>query len=157
MQLIRGESLCVALYHALAHLRHEDTLVLGRIGSHSAECHFGIVRTMLRGDDRFDRWMSAEAKAVMVERLISQLGYEPMTRRSRVPISGARVSGWEMETTFDGQRALAAALVLASGDNSDVEFLLEVLEGPLTDVHSPLARQGEASGARHVTRCRGIP
>jgi hypothetical protein len=37
--------------------------VPGRIGSHSVECNFGIVWAILRVDDQWARWLSAEVRA----------------------------------------------------------------------------------------------
>jgi hypothetical protein len=155
MQLFRSENLCVALYHALVNLSDEDILYLGRIGSHSVECHFGLVRSMLRGDDRLDRWYSAETKAVLVERLLSQLGQDPITRRSRVPISGVHVSGADREPSFHGALLVSAARSVAYGDEDSVGLLIGVLEGPLAHVQCPTPRQGVSSGSRPVERAFG--
>ena len=87
-QIRRGVNLCVAVFSILERFPDID-IALGRIGSHSLECHFGIVRAVLRHDDRFDRWLSAEAKAIMIGRFLSNLGVPDFRRRTRVAASGA--------------------------------------------------------------------
>jgi hypothetical protein len=120
MQRIRAMNLCLALFHAINSMDPETCLALGRLGSHSVETHFGMVRSMLRGDDSLSRWMSAEVKAAMTERLLAMLEEEPLTRRSRVPISGARVYVGEETPILDEEEAVAAARVFAEGDNEAV-------------------------------------
>jgi hypothetical protein len=101
------------------------------------------------GDERLDRWLSAEAKALMVVvGFLSQLGQDPITRRSHVPISGAQVSGDELVATFNAKGTTEAALAIANGNANAVAALLEVLEGPLAHAQCPTPRQGELSGAR---------
>jgi hypothetical protein len=90
-QIYRGCNLCLALFIALRYIRFEQ-LALGRVGSHSLECHFGMVRRILTGDDRWSRWLSAEAYAVLMEAFAVELGATIPKRRGRVPISGVIVS-----------------------------------------------------------------
>jgi hypothetical protein len=152
MQIIRSRNLCVALYHALTHIAPGTSLALGRIGSHAVECHFGMVRSMLRGDDRLDRWLSAEVKAIMVSRLLAQLGQDPITRRSRVPISGVRVASTDVAAAFDRAWLVDAVLALANGEDEGeaAAAILQVLEGPLGSAVGQAPRQGRGSGTRHV-------
>jgi hypothetical protein len=49
-------------------------LALNRIGSHSVECHFGITRSMLNGETRWDMFFSAQVKAVIIRRLCKGSG-----------------------------------------------------------------------------------
>jgi hypothetical protein len=50
---------------------------------------FGTVRAILRNDDRFDQWMSAEVKAILVARVIEDLDLPAFRRRTRTSFSGA--------------------------------------------------------------------
>jgi hypothetical protein len=59
-ELYGGANLCVVLNRVLASF--DDPLALGRIGPHPLECHFGVVREILRGDDQRARWQSAEVR-----------------------------------------------------------------------------------------------
>jgi hypothetical protein len=92
-QLNRAMNLCVGLFHAITDFR--AGLSLGRVGSHALECHFGAVRAVLRSDDRWDRWLSAEAHAILVQRFLDELGVPPVQRRSRAPVSGVVL--WETD------------------------------------------------------------
>jgi hypothetical protein len=60
-QLYRGASLCVVLHRVLT--RFDELRAQGRIGSHSLEGHFGVLRVILRGDDRWEQWLTAEVRA----------------------------------------------------------------------------------------------
>jgi hypothetical protein len=87
-QIRRGVNLCVAGVSILGRFPDID-IALGRIGSHSLECFFGIVCAVLRHDDRFDRWLSAEAKAIMIGRFLDKVGVPDFRRRTRVSASSA--------------------------------------------------------------------
>jgi hypothetical protein len=64
--------------------RFDEPLALGRIGSHSLECHFCIVRASLRGDDRGEQWLSAEMRAELVAEYIEDLDLPEDRRRARI-------------------------------------------------------------------------
>jgi hypothetical protein len=51
----------------------DGPLALGRIGSHSLECHFGMVRTILRRDDQWARWLAAEVRAALTAEYVHGL------------------------------------------------------------------------------------
>jgi hypothetical protein len=77
--LQRGCNLCVGLYWAITSLG--DFLALGRIGTHSLECHFGTTRSVLRGDTRWESFLSAQVDAMFVQRCLKELNLKPYIRR----------------------------------------------------------------------------
>jgi hypothetical protein len=85
-RLKRACNLCIALYYAIDHYG-EHGLILGRIGTHDCETHFGTIRAILRGHTRFDGWVSAEAFARMMDAFINDVG---LVRRPR---DGRTVAG----------------------------------------------------------------
>jgi hypothetical protein len=89
-QLYRGANLCVVLYRVLT--RIDEPLALGRIGSHSLECHFGIVRAILRGDDRWERWLSAEVRAELAAEYIQDLDLSRVSAEDAHPSRGRLLS-----------------------------------------------------------------
>jgi hypothetical protein len=155
MQRIRAMNLCLAVFHAIDSMDSDTCLALGRIGSHSVETHFGMVRSMFRGDDSFSHWVSAEVKAAMIERLLAVLEEEPLTRRARVPISGARVYACEESAATNAGEAVDAARDFAAGDSDAGARLLRVVESLLAQGDSQVPRQGLRSGALHVLRYLG--
>jgi hypothetical protein len=81
--LKRGCNLCVGVWWSLARWGCTEGffLALSRIGSHSCECHFGITRSMLSGDTRWNRFLSAQVTAALIHRILAQLGLSPYIRR----------------------------------------------------------------------------
>jgi hypothetical protein len=81
---VRACNLCVGLYWA-CDLWTEDgcayPLALGRIGSHSCECHFGMTRSMLRGDTRYQQFFWAQVRAVLVKTIMTTHHLDPYIRR----------------------------------------------------------------------------
>jgi hypothetical protein len=71
----RGANLCVALasiirnYAALG----IQFLAINRIGTHPVECQFGTTRGMLRGETRWERFLSAQVDAVVLGEIQEQL------------------------------------------------------------------------------------
>jgi hypothetical protein len=76
---IRSCNLCVGLYWAIQ--TFPDSLPLGRIGTHSVECHFGTTRSMLRGDTRWDQFLGREVDACLAQRFLKELDLKPYIRR----------------------------------------------------------------------------
>jgi hypothetical protein len=81
----RGCNLCIGLNWAIR--THPEFLALGRIGSHSLESHFGMTRSVLRGETRWLRFLSAEVDAILIQRLLVKLDMRSYIRRIRT-ISG---------------------------------------------------------------------
>jgi hypothetical protein len=63
-------NLCVALFYAIKNF----PLALGRLGAHSIECHFGIIRSVLRGQGQWRLWCGAEAFAALLREMKQRLG-----------------------------------------------------------------------------------
>jgi hypothetical protein len=139
MQMIRGMNLCVSLWRALHTPCPEGIrIALGRIGSHSLECHFGIVRSMLHGERRFDLWMCAEVRAELVSRYLDDLRIDPITRRSRVPTSGVRID----PNADEGAAAIGLDLAdsfeeYMKGDDGASEGLLAALDNLALECDAP--------------------
>jgi hypothetical protein len=94
--LMRAMNLCIALYHALTGLGRDaadspSLVALGRISSHRCEGHFGIVRSVLNCDDRWQQWLWAEVHAINVADFLLDLELHPITRRNRTSLSGVTV------------------------------------------------------------------
>jgi hypothetical protein len=81
MMCIRGCNLCVALYWALSNF--DAGLSLGRIGTHPVECLFGTTRSLLRGDTRWERFLWAEADAMLVRGIMREESLTSHIRRFR--------------------------------------------------------------------------
>jgi hypothetical protein len=133
-QLNRAMNLCVALQLTIE--LYPSRLALGRVGSHSLECHFGMVRAVLRADDRWDRWLSAEAHAILVQRFLDELGVPPMQRRSRSAISGVVLSDGDngllsLELTADA--AISIVEEWAAGDVGRFVRLFEKIDETLPE------------------------
>jgi hypothetical protein len=75
----RGCNLCIGLYWAIT--THPRDLALGRIGSHSVECHFGTTRSLLRNENRWQRFLSAEVDSLLVREILDELHLAPYIRR----------------------------------------------------------------------------
>jgi hypothetical protein len=86
--IVRTMNLCITLY--LEILEWVDSgcsydLALSRFGTHSIECHFGIVRSLMKGDSRLERFLSAQMKAVLVRHIMWEKkfpGYLPRFRNN---------------------------------------------------------------------------
>jgi hypothetical protein len=78
---------CIGLYWAITKYggRPDFELTLNRIGSHSVECHFGMTRSILRGVPRWERFLDAQVKAVMLRNTMQQLRFPPYIRRFAMP------------------------------------------------------------------------
>jgi hypothetical protein len=74
-------NMCIGLHWAIT--TFDDFLALGRIGSHSLECHFSTTRSVLRGDTRWKSFLSAQVDAMFVQRLLKELNLRPYIRRFR--------------------------------------------------------------------------
>jgi hypothetical protein len=105
MMCVRACNLCVALYSAIRRNLFEPIdLALGRIGSHSVECFFGTTRSQLRGDTRWEKFLKAELKTVLIRRLMKKLNLQPYIRRFKneagitigIPRYGNGQNGWTM-------------------------------------------------------------
>jgi hypothetical protein len=87
----RACNLCVGLYWAIQkyctdeYLAAGFELALNRIGTHSVECHFGMTRSTLNGDPRWERFFAAQVKAVIIRRAMRRLGFGPYIRRFSQP------------------------------------------------------------------------
>jgi hypothetical protein len=75
----RGCNLCIGLHWAIT--THPSDLALGRIGSHSVECHFGTTRSLLRNENRWQRFLSAEVDSLMVREILDELHLAPYIHR----------------------------------------------------------------------------
>jgi hypothetical protein len=75
-QCMRGIcNLCVALYAALKGWEKEKyPLALNRIGTHSVECFFGMVRSVMRGDARWTILRSSIVHAELLKKVTADLG-----------------------------------------------------------------------------------
>jgi hypothetical protein len=72
---------CVGLYYVTQEMITDgDThfhLALDRVGSHSVECHFGMTRSTIAGDPRWESFLSAQVCAVIIRRVMRRLGFGP--------------------------------------------------------------------------------
>jgi hypothetical protein len=87
----RACNLCVGLYWAIQkfctpeYMAAGFKLALNRIGTHPVECHFGMTRSTLNGDPRWERFFSAQVKAVMIRRVMRRLKIKSYIRRFSQP------------------------------------------------------------------------
>jgi hypothetical protein len=87
----RACNLCVGLYWAIQkfctpeYMASGFRLALNRIGTHPVECHFGMTRSTLNGDPRWDRFFSAQVKAVLIRRVMHRLKIRSYIRRFSEP------------------------------------------------------------------------
>ena len=87
-QLRRGMNLCIDIFAAF--LLMVGDILLSRISTHGVECHFGIIRSILRGVSTWDRWLDAETFASIVPGFRQSLGLPAhQRRRSRALPVGA--------------------------------------------------------------------
>jgi hypothetical protein len=80
----RGCNLCVLVYWAIMRwdlAGRPFPLALGRIGTHSVECFFGMIRSLLRGDTRFELFESTEVRAVLARFIMQKLGIKQFKKR----------------------------------------------------------------------------
>jgi hypothetical protein len=79
----------IGLYWAILKCRESDypgfQLSLNRISSHSVECHFGMTRSTLNGFLQWDRFFSAQVKAVMSHKVMRRIDLRPYIRRFVMP------------------------------------------------------------------------
>jgi hypothetical protein len=83
---IRGCNLCVAIYWAIQVWLREGMpcpLALARIGTHSIECYFGMIRSLLMGDVREEYFRNAQVKAILVRDYMFDLGMGEVKERFR--------------------------------------------------------------------------
>jgi hypothetical protein len=59
----------------------EFFLALGRLGSHSVDCHFGTTRSTCHGDARWKEFLGAEVDAELIRRFMRELELRPYIRR----------------------------------------------------------------------------
>jgi hypothetical protein len=113
----RACNLCVALYWAIS--TYGAGLSLGRIGTHPVECLFGTTRSVLRGDNRWERFLAAEADAMLVRGILKEEGIDPYIRRFRC-VSGHVLSEETADmirVDFSGMRnRLEVAVAYLIGD-----------------------------------------
>jgi hypothetical protein len=87
----RACNLCVGLYWAIQKFTGPEyramgfELALNRIGTHPVECHFGMTRSTLNGDPRWERFFSAQVKAVLIRRVMYRLKIPAYIRRFTQP------------------------------------------------------------------------
>jgi hypothetical protein len=113
----RACNLCVGLYWAIETF---DCLPLGRIGTHSVECHFGTTRSMLRGDTRWDHFLGREVDSILAQKIMRELNLKPYIRRF-MGISGSVIRATDdpnlITVSFEDipQRVEAFAVALKHG------------------------------------------
>lgn len=85
----RACNTCVGLYWAIRMSQRPENdgleAALNRIGSHSVECHFGMTRSTLNCDTRWERFFSAQVTAVLIQKVIRKLGFHLYIRRLAMP------------------------------------------------------------------------
>jgi hypothetical protein len=83
----RAMNLCVTLYLEIwdwYYIHHcPYPLALSRFGTHSIECHFGITRSIMKGDARLERFLSAQMNAVLVREIAFEFQLPGFLRRFR--------------------------------------------------------------------------
>jgi hypothetical protein len=80
----RGCNLCVILYWVILVWMEQGMpypLALARIGTHSIECYFGMIRSLLAGDVREEVFRFMQVKAIQVQDYLEQLGIHWTKRR----------------------------------------------------------------------------
>jgi hypothetical protein len=80
---IRVYNLCIALYWAIGGDNRPCVLYLGlgRIGTHAAECDFGMSRSALRGEVRWPWFLSAQVNMAAAKNFTTELNLHPDIRR----------------------------------------------------------------------------
>jgi hypothetical protein len=79
----RACNVCIGLYWALTKYgaRPDFHLAPNRIRSHSIECHFGMIRSALKGDPRWDEFLAAQIKAAVLQNMMRRLEFPSYIRR----------------------------------------------------------------------------
>jgi hypothetical protein len=147
MQLKRGCNLCVGLYWAIetwGETQWGFCLALSRIGSHSCECHFGLTRSTLNGDPRWERFLAAQVTAALIDRLMWQLGLSPYVRRFK-NAAGYTLRGDE-PPEIDIDFGLTLDLL---GEAFELLFQDREADAPATDVLVPYVALCEELGRIH--------
>jgi hypothetical protein len=83
---IRGCNLCVTLYWAIKQwlkMGRPYPLALARIGTHSVECFFGMIRSILRGETRFKKFLAATVKAILCRQIMQKRCVKQFKQRFR--------------------------------------------------------------------------
>jgi hypothetical protein len=154
---IRACNLCVGLTWAIT--TTPDYLALGRIGTHSMECLFGTTRSVLRGDTRWEKFLSAEVDAMMVRRVLSDLHVETYIRRFR-NVSGhtlipgnARCVHQEFREIAGGLEAWAS--LLACTDDKSLLWCDMIFIAPFGLLPDKLAEVGYVERIPQSSRTSG--
>jgi hypothetical protein len=88
----RGCNLCVALAWIIGRYQSLGIgqLALNRIGTHSVECLFGTTRSVLRGDTRWERFLSAQVDAALIRQIQDECNLHPYIRRHKT-VAGSTI------------------------------------------------------------------
>jgi hypothetical protein len=142
-----------------------ETLVVGRLGTHDVECHFGLIRSVLRGQAKWTFWKWAEAYNELLRRWLGELGLRQHGRSGRLQVSGAHVPLEDPEGAIQkfwqtGYPPGAFALVMhyLDGGYKDKDAPCLQVKQYLTDVLGLLVRDakvpdpGDKAGAQAHTR-----
>jgi hypothetical protein len=156
-QLQRVMNYCVAVVAGL--FMHVGDVLLSRIGTHGVECHFGIIRSILRGVSSWRRWMEAETFAALAPGFRASFGLpRSQPSRSRVLPMGARVRRGDQSGAgpfvADEDELRAAARLFIEGEHPDLirDYLYHLLQasGDVIEPAEPLSFAGMTSQARYM-------
>jgi hypothetical protein len=81
--------LSVALFYAIKSFT--SALALSRLGTRSIECHFGIVRSALRGQGQWRLWCGIDAFAALLRAMNARPGLATRPHAGRVAIAGIKM------------------------------------------------------------------
>jgi hypothetical protein len=131
-QLRRGMNLCVAIFAVF--LLVAGPIPLSRISTHGVECHFDIIRSILRGVSTWESWLDANTFASLIpvfRRSIGLHAHQP--RRSRSLSVGAEAQRGDFLGSLPPFRADEDSLRGAArldGERSDLimEYLSYLME-----------------------------
>jgi hypothetical protein len=157
-------NLCVGLFYAIKVFA--SALALGRLGTHSIECLFGIVGSALRGQGQWRLWCGAEAFTALLSGMKELLGLATRSRAGRVAMAGTTLvrtdDGVEAghpaysEPGFE-ERAflLHSAKAAVKGDQAAKEMMWDYTCGLAEHLRSNPIRLGSSPSPRAGAGAKG--
>jgi hypothetical protein len=166
-------NLCVALYWEISDWYYDPNctypLALSRFGTHSIECHFGITRSIMKGDARLERFLSAQMKAVLVRNIIREYQFPGYLRRFRhneggITLTKAAVTipmkGVDFEQTVDELQKIVLTLTRQSSckreGSARYKKIAEPVMRTMREYYANLARAGEIKEVHKYSPFSGL-
>jgi hypothetical protein len=160
-QCKRGCNLCVALYWVILvwmELEKPFPLALARIGTHSIECYFGMIRSLLGGDVREEFFRFVQIKAIQIQEYMHDMHIGWVKERFRNEAGCVLPADSNLGAVFDAAQGAGLEVVdvrAAGKTDSDEQgisqqegdaHLNEEEQGPVMEVGHPLDAETDSNG-----------